>query len=109
MSNCEFPPTDGRKVSRIGDLGLQYFWKKKKWQWFSQDLPCLIRYYYYIWWCGWMERFNPSPLMSYFINTAVWRSAFTFCQQSFLSRRRRVATAWLQDFSKAPARVQLAC
>lgn len=49
MLNYESPRINGQKVRRIGDLGLQYFWKKKKrCQWFSQDLPCLIRYYYYI-------------------------------------------------------------
>lgn len=28
MLNYEFPRINGQKVRRIGDLGLQYFWKK---------------------------------------------------------------------------------
>lgn len=45
MLNYEFLRISGQKV-RFGDLGLQYFWKK--YQWVSQDLPCLIRHYYCI-------------------------------------------------------------
>lgn len=64
-----------KNLEELVILGLQYFWKKKKkCKWFSQDLSCLIRHYYYIWWCEWLERFNLKSLMSYFINASVWRS-----------------------------------